>query len=182
MLPRASSRLCLVLFLLAGGCSTAVMTSVPPPSGPAPDGCGRDFPAKAPVLELDPTVAPAAAPRRKGVPYSFASSLPVNRELATTGLWTDFEDGWSSLALRLRSEGARTLSVHLTQASLPPMTEIWLCSGDGRVRQGPYREAVGGELWTPVVPGSEARIEVILPTQHKRSFEGLLAEAFGGYR
>lgn len=166
---------------MTAACGAATAPPVRDPSPRPPEGCSRDFPASAPMLELDATRAPASSPR-KGQPLQFANTIAVNRELAGEGEWTDFDDGWSSLALRLRSPGARTLSVHLTAATLPARTQVWICSADGRVRQGPYREATGGELWTPVVPGDEARLEVIVPTRDKAAFSAILAEAYGGFR
>ena len=64
----------------------------------------------------------------------------------------------------------------------PPRTHPWLCSAAGRVRQGPYREAVGGELWTAVVPGAEARLEVIVPTIDKAKLSASIADVSAGYR
>ncbi|HUP92708.1 MAG TPA: hypothetical protein VM074_10710 [Solimonas sp.] len=171
----------LTVTLLASACQSAP-PAPPAASATSPEGCTIDFPADAPLLALAATEAPAQTDDRKGQPLRFATSIAVHRQLEDAGAWGEFSDGWSSLYLRVASPGAKSLSLHLAQLSLPARAQVWFCSADNRVRQGPYREAVSGELWTPVVPGSEARIEVQVPTAAKRELRAQLAEVFGAYR
>jgi hypothetical protein len=165
----------------------AACSSVPeapvhrPAAARAPEGCGKDFAADTPLLTLAPTRAPTAS-SRKSQPFQFANEIRIRSPLAQEGLWTDFDDGWSSLTLRIASADATSLALHLTALRLPERSQIWFCSADGRFRQGPYREAVGGELWTPVVLGAEALLQIDVPTLARAEFEGELAEAFGGFR
>lgn len=161
---------------MVGACQSAA----PAPGGAAPMAC-VDF-AGAPALELPETRAPAALSSGKGQPYQFATALPVNRALAELAGWKDLGGGWSALQLTLSSANARSLSLHLSGVVLPGQSQLWLCSVDGKVRQGPLREAAGGELWTPVVPGSQARVELVAPTTAKSEFSAQLVEVFGAFR
>lgn len=164
------------IVLVLTGCATdAVQTATPADPYP-PDAC-RIADADVAVLELAPT--PASAPDD---PAAFARSLPIDRSLTRAARWQHQAQGWSSLTLILQSAGARSLSLHLSDLKLPPRTQIWFCSPDGRLRHGPYREAAGGELWTPIVPGERALLQIWTPTAAHRQLTGRLADAQGGYR
>lgn len=157
--------------------------ATPPPLalGAAPQACARALLTSAPRLQLPFT----ETPRVKSAPgkaMDFAQVHTVNRPLEEAGVWADVAGQWSVLTLELSSAHARSLAVRLRDSRLPEHTEIWLCSQDGRQRQGPYRHAASGEIWTPPVSGDTARIEVLLPTAYKQQFGALLADAYGGYR
>jgi hypothetical protein len=173
----------LSLTVTACGASRSVQPARPPPPAAAktPEGCGRDYPANAPLMSLAPTREPSTK-TQKSEPFQFANEIRVHGDLTSEGLWTDYPDGWSTLALRFASEDAKSLALHLTQVKLPPRSQIWFCSGDGKFKQGPYREAIGGELWTPVVPGEEAKLQIDVPTAAKHDFHGEIEAAFGGFR
>lgn len=164
-----------------GACQLPMLkdeSNTPLPVSRAPEGCGSRSSETPPVLRLPRTVVPAD----RGASRELAQVHTVNRPLEQAGVWTDYDDNWSLLALELGSPGAHSIAVRLRDAQLPRQTEVWLCSPDRRLRQGPYREATGGELWTPVVPGDAAQLEVWLPTAHKSRFTALLADVYGGYR
>lgn len=191
MTPKIHTLPTLLLGLLLSGCGHLPFGASPatPATGlavteisAAPEGCGPQPTVTAiPRLRLPGTESPRVkASTDKSL--DLAQVHTVNRPLQEAGVWADVEGGWSVLSLELGSTGARTLAVRLREASLPERSEIWLCSLDRSVRQGPYREVTDGELWTPVVPGSEALIQVWLPTNRKGAFRALLADAYGGYR
>lgn len=104
----------------------------------------------------------------------------VGRRLARLGRWHDTAQGWSTLAVLLQSDEARSLSIHLRGLRLPPRTEIWWC-GDGE-RHGPYRDAAGGELWSPVIRGGRGLLQVWTPSAARGGFDGELADVEGGLR
>lgn len=165
------------LLLLTGCAGTTARDAAPPATAYPPEACGAGFPADAPVLKLAATTVP-----EKDAPVAFGKRIAVDRSLTRAGGWTDRPDGWSTLALVLQSAGARSLSLHLSELQLPPRTELWLCSPDGRVRHGPYREATGGELWTPVVPGEQASLQIWVPSTARHALKGTLADVQSGYR
>lgn len=150
--------------------------------GPAPEGCAAQPTVKSmPKLRLPRTETPRVkSPDDKSL--EFAQVHTVNRPLEEAGIWTDFDSGWSLLSLDVQSVSAQSIALRLREAQLPAGGEIWLCSPDRRVRQGPYRDISDGELWTPVVPGNEALLQVWVPTAGKTGFRALLADVYGGYR
>lgn len=169
------------MLLALGGCQLPMLkdeSKTPLPVSRAPEGCGTRSAETPPVLRLPRTAVPAD----RSESLELAQVHTVNRPLEQAGVWTDYDDNWSLLALELGSPGARSIAVRLRDAKLPRQTEVWLCSPDRRLRRGPYREATGGELWTPVVPGDAGLLEVWLPTAHKSRFTALLADVYGGYR
>lgn len=158
------------LLSLLGGCR-AMPVAATAPSVPIPEGCSRATALPAAPLRLSPARAEASG-------LAGTAMLKVDRELTGMGDWSDLSGGWSLLNLAISAGDARTMSLHLTQLQLPPRAELWFCSADRRTRQGPYREAAGGELWTPVVPGGNALLEAVLPSAARERFAGRLAEVY----
>lgn len=134
------------------------------------------------MLKLANTKAPTDLQDSKSEPLRYANTINVSKPLTELARLSHFENGWSSFALSIHSQGAQSISVHLTAATLPRETEVWLCSPDGLTKQGPYRNAIGGDIWTPVVTGEEAWLDVLLPTAKENNFKATLAEIFGGFR
>ncbi|MES0874429.1 hypothetical protein [Sinimarinibacterium thermocellulolyticum] len=170
--------LALILAILAG-CAAAPRGPELPSSPYPPSACEADTAKHARLLTLPPTPAdPSAA----GDPGALAQTLPIDRKLSRVGRWQHRSDGWSSLTVSLESSGARSLALHLSGLMLPPDTQIWFCTPDGRERLGPYRDAAGGELWTPPLRGDRALLQIWVPTSAHKALGGRLAEAQGGYR
>ncbi len=166
--------------LLLSGCAAQPASDSAPASAFPPEACGTAFPADAPQLQLKPTSAAADALEPGTRPIALAHE--VDRSLTRAGRWHDRADGWSSLALALHSDGARSLALHLSALKLPRRSQLWFCSPDGRVRHGPYREATGGELYTPAVPGDRAHLQIWVPTAARATLAGRLADVQGGLR
>jgi hypothetical protein len=133
------------------------------------------------LYTLPPTVAPIATDS-KGAPLQWAISHPVEKALTQIGVWHDIGGGWSSLGLRLNSANASGMAVRLAGVSLPDKAEIWLCSPDGGQRRGPLRAGDNGELYTPVVTGAEAWLEILAPTRAVPRATVTLQEVYGGFR
>ncbi|MEC9364999.1 MAG: hypothetical protein VYC42_17400 [Pseudomonadota bacterium] len=156
---------------LIGGCAGRPAPT-PAPSQPyPPPACDRTAIEHADELKL-----PATRPDDQ---QAFARRLAVYRKLSRLGRWQQAQ-GWSTLVVQMHSAGATSLSAHLAGLQLPPRTEVWWCSGDGRERHGPYREAAGGELWTPVIRDERAMLQIWLPSAAVRDLEGVLADVQGG--
>ncbi|HEY1078231.1 MAG TPA: hypothetical protein VGE51_16165 [Fontimonas sp.] len=113
---------------------------------------------------------------------SLSKPIRVGRSLNKSGDWVDRADGWSVSTLMLTSAGASSLSVQLSELSLPRGTQIWLCSPNARVRHGPYREDTGSSLWSPTVPGDSAILQIWTPSNARLSLQGRLDSVQGGYR
>lgn len=159
--------------LMLGACSSSAPKYADAPALPAPPrACGAAMPASTPVVKLKRTVAP-----EPGSGDLFGRTLKINRSLTRAGEWLDGADGWSSLSLRLYSENAATLSLHISELKLPQDAEVWICTGDGGQRHGPYRDAAGGELWTPAVNGDTMDLQVWVPTRLRGELDGELKDA-----
>ncbi|RMH22083.1 MAG: hypothetical protein D6696_04140 [Acidobacteria bacterium] len=101
-----------------------------------------------------------------GAPYRFAATRPLHLTADAAGTWEDLDDGGRLWRLRLRSPGALSLSLHLSRVELPPGAALWLYNRAADHLQGPYgagRVNRRGELWTALVYGEEAVLELYLP-------------------
>lgn len=174
--------------LAASACQPKGVTLVPPStstqSATAPAACGANFAQRHPTYAL-PATKPStddAADKGKSRPMQWAVVHPVARNVESMSSWRDLGNGWSSLGLRLISDNATSLAVNLTGVSLAGAAEIWLCSPDGSARRGPLKAAPDGVLQTPVIPGAEAWLEVIVPTWSVKTATVTLAKVYGGFR
>jgi hypothetical protein len=161
----------------AAAVSAGTANLLPPPA------CAATLKSQAPVLRLPRTDAPKSGDKGKDATnVDIAQIHTVNRPLQEIGIWNDAGDGWSVLTLQLGSDKARTLAVRLHDVHLPKSGALWLCSVDGKRSEGPYADAPNGELWTSAVAGSQARVEVWVPTRQRDGFRALLADVYGSYR
>ena len=164
---RARGRVVMVSFLVLAGCQSAPKL----PATPAPAACQLAGFGVAPGLEL-------VKPKRPGTD---ANAIPLNRNIADTGAWVDAAPEWRAWRYWLRSETARSVSVHLQPFSLPPGAQFWLCSPDRTTRQGPIGgDGLGGvgQYRSPEVPGPELWLEVLAPAGTERDVSVVIAEAF----
>lgn len=152
----------------------------PPVTLPAPLACSPST-SETPKLALPHTEITRAAAATPG-PVDIAQVHTVNRPLADVGVWQTRADGWSRLALQIGSDGARSIAVRLRDLKMPAQTQVWLCSPDGKLRQGPFHEARDKEIWTPEFGGSQVRLEIWVPSVERQAFSGFLADVYGGYR
>lgn len=88
-------------------------------------------------------------------------ALSTEPQLLDLGAIRAIDDGFV-YTTTVRSEGARSLRVHISDLSLPANTELYVYNQDGEA-YGPY---VGmgphdtGEFWTPSIKGSELFVQV----------------------
>ena len=118
------------------------------------------------------------------VPLRFAVAQSVELTPATAGTWEQLPEGrlWR---LRLVSTNATDLNFGFTQFWLPKGASLYVMSEGENYYQGPYTaadNAPAGQLWTPVVPGEEAIIELFVPAGVKEEPRLLLAQVAAGYR
>lgn len=117
----------------------------------------------------------------KHEPLRFAVDAAVMAN-AASGSWDVPEPGIARWRLRVASSGARSLSFELRQLQIPADAELWIYDRDGNDIQGPITTSTSGSLWTPLVRGEEAVIEVTMPSSGREQFAILVAEAFHAYR
>jgi hypothetical protein len=170
---RASVIVAALTASVLSACVSQPLSSTPPSTPYPPEACGAAFPADAPRLKLARTRAPEAEDTALPPPQS----LSVNRSLSSAGRWFDRADGWSTLALRLHSDNAASLSLYLSDMEIPRDAQVWACSPDGRQRHGPYRHATGGQLWTPAVSGDTLNLQVWVPSFRRGELRGRIVDA-----
>ena len=117
---------------------------------------------------------PEEATRR---PPMLALTVPTSLGLEE-GTWS--VDGDEAVwRARLYSSGASLLIAHFDLLELPDRAELHFMDAAAMVVQGPYTAAnlsEGGELWTGMVPGEEALIEIRTPVDVRTSVRLHLAE------
>jgi hypothetical protein len=137
---------------------------------------------------LAPTDASAelAADAKSGIvtPVRFAVPQPVNITPASQGTWEQLPEGrlWR---LRVTSAGATDLNLGFTTFWLPEGATLHVSSADGSYFQGPYTAQDNkphGQLWTPVIPGEVAVIELFVPAQATAEPKLVLSQVGTGYR
>ncbi|HWN95590.1 MAG TPA: hypothetical protein VNT99_11200 [Methylomirabilota bacterium] len=119
------------------------------------------------VLPTDKRAELAADVRAgKPAPVRFAVPTAVQITPNNDGTWEDVAGGrlWR---LRVVSDGATDLNFGFTECRLPEGATLHIASEDEDYFQGPYSardNKAHGQLWTPIIPGSRAIIELFVPT------------------
>ncbi|MEM7788023.1 MAG: proprotein convertase P-domain-containing protein [Bacteroidota bacterium] len=116
-------------------------------------------------LDNDALARRADAARRAGpAPRRFAE--PVTVQAARRGTWDDLDDGTRVWRLVVASPGAYSLSFGFSQFRLPEGAALWIYPEAGAPEYRPFTADDNedhGELWTPIVPGDRAVIELNVP-------------------
>lgn len=101
----------------------------------------------------------------KSTAQQFAAAQELTLDLATAASWEDFPGGGRLGRLRLASPGARSINLTFSRFELQGDAAMWIYGLDGAQVHGPFRaaDAKEGRLWTPVVPGDEVVVEVLVP-------------------
>jgi Trypsin-like peptidase domain len=190
LFPRASLRtlngraFTLLLFILLSALPLCARVGVAPLSQ------RRVVQAAATVqrMVLPPTDALAErnADAQSGVtiPLRYAVPSPVNLTPATHGTWEQVPGGrlWR---LRIHSAGATDLNFGFSKFLLPEGATLHLCAEEENYFQGPYAARDNkphGELWTPVVPGDSACLEMFVPDGAKEEPQLVISQVSRGYR
>jgi hypothetical protein len=138
-------------------------------------------------LVMPPTdvAAELAADARNGTaPLRFAAPAVVQATPATRGTWQAVAGG-SVWRLRVVSAGATDLNFGFSIFLLPQGATLHIYSEEEDYIQGPYEARDNkphGQLWTPVVPGSRAVIELFVPNGVKEEPRLMLSFVNRGYR
>lgn len=140
-------------FLLAGIAvlgTPAADAAIPEIGFPAPD--------IAATLAADARLPPPRAER-------FAVAINTLITPRTHGTWRAGPDGSWRWRVAVRADGARNLNFGFTAYHLPDGATLELAAPGGADRRGPYGPAHNrlGQLWTPIVRGDRAVIELSVP-------------------
>ena len=137
------------------------------------------------VPPTDPRTELAADARAgNAAPLRFAIPTPVQITPATDGTWEPVPGGrlWR---LRVVSAGATDLNFGFTTCFLPNGATLHVYSEDEDYFQGPYSARDNKpheQLWTPVLPGGRAVIELFVPANIVEEPRLVLTQINRGYR
>ena len=175
----------LILMCMAGG----VFAAQPPT-------LALDAPSPAAVLKyeaLDQAKLQLEDERaaRAGQPWRYAISHPVksvavSAEKSSGGDWTMLADGRLVWRLPIRADDAVSIDLVFSRLRLPQGAELWLSDAARSVVRGPYTDADnprgGGVLALPMVPGSAALLELVVPADKRGLVDLELGLVNHGYR
>ncbi|HET7626252.1 MAG TPA: trypsin-like peptidase domain-containing protein [Verrucomicrobiae bacterium] len=119
-----------------------------------------------------------------GSPFRFAVPWKVHVTPATHGTWEQLTNGrlWR---MRFIAPSATDLNFGFTSFWMPPGATLHVYSDREDYFQGPYSardNAPHGQLWTPVIPGDSAVIEMFVPSGTKEEPILVLSQIGLGYR
>lgn len=126
-----------------------------------------------------------AAIEPKNRPIQYAVTLPLPLTLAQ-GYW-DLVDGGGTARwrLRVRSDDALGISLSFARFHLPEGAALWLYDEAATVVQGPYTRrdhTPEGRLWTALVPGAAAVVELRVPAARRAQLQLELGELSHAFR
>ncbi|WP_250449427.1 PKD domain-containing protein [Lysobacter enzymogenes] len=115
-------------------------------------------------------VEDAKREQRREIPR-FATALSADIDTLKDGVWEDLDANTAIWRTRIESKDAFSLNFHFDKFKLPDGARMLIYPADqapasaaGRVRSFTSADNnARGELWTPVVLGDEAVIEVVVP-------------------
>ncbi|MBT8130933.1 MAG: proprotein convertase P-domain-containing protein [Gammaproteobacteria bacterium] len=121
-----------------------------------------------------------------GTPLRFAIPEKVSLSPANSGHWTKLPNGDRVWQLRFAAAGATDLNFGFTDYRLPQGARLYIVSELDGYYQGPYTSRHNKphrQLYTPVVPGAAAYVELFLPARIKDGDYSLqLVQVAKGYR
>lgn len=122
------------------------------------------------------TVRAALPPLSGRSPPRLALNVPMSLDLAD-GLWSE-EGGVAIWQARVQSVGATLIVAAFDRVELPPGAELRVRDPSGLTVQGPYTRAdraADGSLWTAMIPGEEALLELRVPAAARNAVDLHLA-------
>jgi lysyl endopeptidase len=105
----------------------------------------------------------------KSDPVQFAIATPLSLGL-DGGLWDQADATTDRWRARVSSNGALGLGLEFSKFALPAGAALWIYDEAGQLVQGPYTQAdqtPEGKLWTAIVPGSSAVLELQVPSAQR---------------
>ncbi len=118
-------------------------------------------------------------------PQRFAWPLAVDRDLERDGTWDLLSDGSRVWRLLINSPGALSLNFAFSRFALPEGAQLHLHNPETGYTEGPFDardNEIHGELWSPVVLGDLALIELFIPAGAAYEPELALMKVHHGYR
>ena len=138
-----------------------------------------------PAVDLDAVLAEDVERERQGLAPRFAIPFAADHTPETDGTWETLKSGDRLWRLHIRADGASSLNFGFGRYRMPAGGSLYIYTPDRSSMRGPFTDEDNedhGELWTPVVLGHEAVIEVVLPAGSGRFLELKLTSINYGYK
>jgi hypothetical protein len=138
-----------------------------------------------PILPSQLLAEDAAKSDLGPAPQRFAVPEAVMITPQTDGTWEPLDNGGRLWRLRFDSPNATDLNFGFTRFRMPRGATLHLLSEQHEIIQGPYgadHNRDHGELWTPVIPGERAVLELYVPPSPEFEPELELGQVGRGYR
>ncbi len=122
-----------------------------------------------PQVDVQALLAEDHIRAEQGLPPRFAVPIPVTITPQNYGTWEVSDAGEQVWRLRIQSDDALSINLGFGKFFMPDGGRLYLYSPDYTHIIGPFTAAdneAHGQLWTPLLPGSELVIELdLLPTE-----------------
>lgn len=151
-----------------------------------PAGHGLDYQAldQAKISREDDIAVRIQQPLRYAIAHP-VKNISINGKDSSGGYWTKLADGRLVWQLAIHAEGATSIDLGFSRLFLPHGAEIWFSDAKGSIVHGPYTDAnnpVGGVLGLPMVTGTDAVLELIVPATKRDLVHLQLGYVSHGYR
>lgn len=120
----------------------------------------------------------------KSRPFQFAVKAPLPVSLAD-GSWDRIDADTARWRMRVASPGAQSLGFEFSHFHLPQGGALWIYDAAGQLIQGPYTaadETPEGKLWTAVVLGDQAVLELRVASSLREAVQLELDNVAHGFR
>ncbi len=142
------------------------------------------------ALDRDKLSAQDQRDARMPRPFRYAvahavKSVAVSPMSTSGGDWTTLADGRLVWRLPIRADAAASIDIGFSRWRLPQGAELWFSDAKRSVVHGPFSDADNprqGGLSLPMVPGSEAILELVIPAGKRDRVDLELAYVSHGYR
>lgn len=134
---------------------------------------------------LEPAQLEGYRPPRPGEPLVFAVPNFVSLTPWNSGSWQHVEGDLRVWSLKIRAPGALSLSFGFGKFRLPAGGSLVIRSPEQGIVLGPFTDkenSYHGQLWTPVLPGSSADLELRIPRDATNHVELELTSINQGFR
>lgn len=137
-----------------------------------------------PLIEADDLRAKNGQAIHYGIPFP-QQGIRLEQGQSSGARWVQQADGDWLWQVRIEAPGASSLDVGLTRFWLPRGAELTFRDDHNRTLRGPYTDqhnSPEGQLWTPVVPGDVAWLELRVPDTVRHAVTLELGQVNYGYR
>ncbi len=166
----------------------AALPAAAAPTSPDRGGIRGNFelvPVQPPALDLDAIAAEDEAREVLDQAPRFAIPEPVSLTPRNSGVWERLPDGRAIWRLRVESVNANSLNFGFGRYKMSPGGTLTIKATDESrsIRRFTARDnEEHGQLWTPVLPGRDAVIELVVPQREIEKVELELTSINQGYR